>query len=247
MTFDKNQTVREIAIKKPAAVRVFESFRIDYCCGGKSPLQQACQRANAAIDKVLQALDKLETPNIAVEERPWTQCSLADLTAHIVGRHNRYARDKAPRIEELLQKVVNRPGDAHPELGATQETFVALSQELLAPIMKEECVLFPFLAEIEIAAREGRTMPPGCFASVGMPISRMPADHAAAGALLTKMRVLSGSIARRMEAVPASAGCISSGRIRAHLHRHIHLENNILFPRATEIERSLQETAHVLH
>lgn len=227
MTFDKNQTVREIAIKKPAAVRVFESFQIDYCCGGKGPLQQACQRANAAIDKVLQALDKLETSNIAVEERQWTQCSLADLTAHIVGRYHRYARDKAPRIEELLQKVVNRLGDAHPELGAIQETFSGGNGDRRA-------------RGADSAARMFRIGRDADQPDAGGPRRRRGAAHQNAGSVRRPSRA-GWKLSQRSRAVQALE------EFERDLHRHIHLENNILFPRATEIERSLQETTHVLH
>jgi regulator of cell morphogenesis and NO signaling len=154
MTFDKNQTVREIAINNPASVRVLENFGIDYCCGGKRRLDEACASANAPIDRVVEALDELDVNSISYEEE-WTNSSLADLTSHIVGRHHRYVRDESPRIELLLQKVVDRHGEAHPELSAIQDTFVALLQELFAHMMKEERVLFPFLE-----AMEGRTRPP---------------------------------------------------------------------------------------
>jgi regulator of cell morphogenesis and NO signaling len=102
MTFDKSQTVREIAINNPATVRIFENFGIDYCCGGKRPLREACQSANAPIDKVLRALDELEASNIAAEERPWAQYSLADLTAHIIGRHHRYVREEASSVTSII-------------------------------------------------------------------------------------------------------------------------------------------------
>ncbi len=245
MTFDKNQTVREIAINNPATVRVFENFGIDYCCGGKRPLHEACARANAPIDQVTQALAELDVNGISLEEA-WTNSSLADLTAHIVQRHHRYVRDESPRIELLLQKVVNRHGEAHPELGAIQDTFVALSQELFAHMMKEERVLFPFLDAMEAAARAGQPAPLGCFASVELPIARMLADHDDAGALLAKMRDLSGGYRAPDGSCPSYRGLYQAlEEFERDLHHHVHLENNILFPRAVEMERSLKETAHV--
>jgi regulator of cell morphogenesis and NO signaling len=245
MTFDKNQTVREIAINNPASVRVFENFGIDYCCGGKRPLDEACARANAPIDLVTRALAELDVKGISSEE-VWTNSSLADLTAHIVGRHHRYVRDESPRIELLLQKVVSRHGEAHPELGAIQDTFVALSQELFAHMMKEERILFPFLEAMEAAARGGQSAPLGCFASVELPISRMLADHDDAGALLAKMRALSGGYRTPEESFPSYRGLYQAlEEFESDLHHHVHLENNILFPRAVEMERSLKEAAHV--
>jgi regulator of cell morphogenesis and NO signaling len=247
MTFDKNQTLRKIAINNPASVRVFENFGIDYCCGGKRPLDEACARANAPIGLVTQAIAELDVKGISSEEA-WTNSSLADLTAHIVGRHHRYVRDESPRIEVLLQKVVNRHGEAHPELGAIHDTFVALSQELFVHMMKEERVLFPFLEAMEAAVRDGQSAPLGCFASVELPISRMLADHDDAGALLAKMRELSCGYCTPEGSCPSYRGLYQAlEEFEGDLHHHVHLENNILFPRAVEMERSLKETAHVSH
>ncbi len=171
MTFDKSQTVREIAITNPAAVRIFENFGIDYCCGGKRP---------------------------------------------------------------------------HSELGAIQDSFVALSQELFAHMMKEERVLFPFLDAMEAAVRAGQAPPLGCFASVELPIARMLADHDDAGALLAKMRDLSCGYRAPDGSCPSYRGLYQAlEEFERDLHHHVHLENNILFPLAAEIERSLKEMAHV--
>jgi regulator of cell morphogenesis and NO signaling len=245
MTFDKNQTVREIAISNPATVRVFENFGIDYCCGGKRPLLDACAMANAPIDLVTQALAELDVSGISPEEK-WTNRSLADLSAHIVHHHHRYVRDESPRIDLLLQKVVNRHGEAHPELGAIQDAFAALSQELFAHMMKEERVLFPFLDAMEAAARAGQPAPLGCFASVELPIARMLADHDDAGALLAKMRDLSGGYRAPDGSCPSYRGLYQAlEEFERDLHHHVHLENNILFARAVEMERSLKETVLV--
>ena len=245
MTFDKNQTVREIAINNPTTVRIFENFGIDYCCGGKRPLQEACASANAPIDRVIEALAELDMNGTSLEEA-WTNSSLADLTAQIVQRHHRYVREESPRIELLLQKVVNRHGEAHPELGAIQDIFVALSQELFAHMMKEERVLFPFLGAMEAAACAGQPAPLGCFASVELPISRMLADHDDAGALLAQMRNLSGGYRAPDGSCPSYNGLyLALEEFERDLHHHVHLENNILFPRAVEMERSLKETADV--
>ena len=247
MTFDKSQTVREIAINNPATVRVFENFGIDYCCGGKRGLDEACATANVPIDSVMEGLNELDVNSISPEEK-WTNSSLADLTSHIVERHHRYVRDECPQIEVLLQKVVNRHGEAHPELGAIQDTFVALSQELFAHMMKEERILFPFLEAMEAAARAGQPAPYGCFSSVKLPIARMLADHDDAGALLAKMRDLSGNYRAPDGSCASNRGLYHAlEEFERDLHLHVHLENNILFPRAMEMERSLKETAHASH
>jgi len=246
MTFDKSQAVCEIAIENPGAIKVFENFGIDYCCGGRRSLQVACESANAPIHQVMQALGELQANNMRLEERQWTTSSLVELTAHIVGRHHRYIRDEVPRIERLLQKVVDRHGKAHPELGTIQEIFRALSNELRVHMMKEERVLFPFLEAMETGALVEHAAPLACFASIELPISRMLADHDDAGVLTAKIRDLSGGYRAPEGSCPTYRGLYQAlEEFERDLHHHIHLENNILFPRAVEMERSREESAHV--
>ena len=246
MTFEKNQTVREIAINYPASVRLFENLGIDYCCGGKRPLQEACDRANVPVETVMQQLAELDMNGGLPEEPLWTGAALTDLIQHIVNRHHRYVRDEAPRLKALLQKVVTRHGEAHPELRAIQETFVALSEELFAHMMKEERVLFPFVEQMEMAARSGGPEPVGCFPSVEFPIARMLGEHDDAGALTGRIRELSGAFQPPEGACPSYRGLYHAlDEFERDLHHHIHLENNVLFPRAVELERSLQEVVHV--
>jgi regulator of cell morphogenesis and NO signaling len=246
MTFDKGQTVREIAIINPATVRLFENLGIDYCCGGKRSIEEACKKASVPVERLMKQLSELETTSVSPEEQRWMEVPLTDLTMHIINRHHRYVRDEAPRVEALLQKVVAHHGEAHPELRTIQETFVALSQELFAHMLKEERVLFPFLDQMDTAVRTGGPAPGGCFASVEFPIARMLADHDDAGALTARIRELSGCSQAPAEACPSYRGLYHAlDEFSRDLHQHVHLENNVLFPRAIEMERSLQVTPHV--
>lgn len=246
MTFEKNQTVREIAINHPETVRVFENLGIDYCCGGKRPLEEACSRAKLPIETVIEQLKQVEENSVSSEDRQWADAPLADLMANIVDRHHRYVRDESPRLEAMLGKVVSKHGEAHPELRAIQETFLALTQELFAHMMKEERVLFPFVGDMEAASHAGGPAPHGCFPSVEFPIARMLAEHDDAGALTATIRELSGGYRAPEDACPSYRGLYSGlEAFERDLHHHVHLENNILFPRAVEMERSLEESAHV--
>jgi regulator of cell morphogenesis and NO signaling len=241
MTLNTEQTVREIAINNPAAVRVFESVGIDYCCGGKRPLQEACDRAKVPVARVLELLADVKPEPVSPEEKQWADASFLDLTEHIVARHHNYVRQEAPRLEMLLGKVVSKHGAAHPELSSIQELFSALSQELFAHMLKEEQVLFPFLQKMEVAARTNTAPPCACFGSVGAPIARMLADHDDAGALTARMRALSANYQAPDEACPSYRGLYHDlEEFERDLHHHVHLENNVLFPRALEMERTLQ-------
>ncbi len=244
MTPTIDQTVREIAIDNPAAVRVFESLGIDYCCGGKRPLRDACDRANIPVAQVLELLADLKSEPTSSEEKRCADASFLELTEHIVARHHHYIRQEAPRLKILLEKVVSRHGDAHKELSSIRDLFSAMSQELFAHLLKEEQVLFPFLQKMEAAAVTGTPLPSACFESVGVPIARMLADHDGAGELTARIRALSGNYQAPDGACPSYRGLYYGlQQFERDLHRHVHLENNILFPRALEMERMLRQDA----
>lgn len=232
-----DQSVREIAIGNSRSVKVFESLGIDYCCGGKRSLQEACQRANVPLEEVLHRLS-------AVDERPaesgedWMKADISDLLGHIVQKHHGYIRSESPRLVSLLQKVQIRHGVAHPELKSIQELFAAMLEELLMHMLKEDNVLFPYLAKMEAAASEGRALPAPTFGSVEIPISRMLADHDDAAELLARIRTLSGDFQPPEGACPTYCALYHGlEEFERDLHRHVHLENNIVFPRALEMER----------
>ena len=238
-----DQTVREIAIEHPASVRVFESLGIDYCCRGKRSLLDACQRAQVPPEQLLQLLSAAEqgTPEPAGN---WAEASMQELMQHIVDQHHGYVRREAPRLGVMLEKVVSRHGEAHPELKSIQELFAAMAEELFAHMMKEEKILFPYLARMEQARSEGLEVPPAMFGSVEVPISRMLADHEDAGELTARIRALSAEFQPPEGACPTYRALYQGlEEFERDLHRHVHLENNILFPRALEIER--EGIAHV--
>lgn len=230
------QTVREIALENPASIRVFEQFGIDYCCGGRKPLSEACAAKNIAVDAVIEALEhgNVDSDSAATD---WTAMLLASLTAHIVNAHHAYVRRELPRLAEFAHKVVNRHGDTRPELPKIQAKLAQLSEELTEHLAKEEVVLFPYIAKLERALDEGTEKPHGCFGSVANPIAMMTQEHDAAGELLAEIRNLSGNFTPPAGACPTFHGFYRGlSEFEQDLHQHIHLENNILFPRALALE-----------
>ena len=243
MTSYENQTVGQIAAENPSSVRVFEKLRIDYCCGGKLPLTEACERAGIPVADAVTLLNESDRPTAA---KNWSEASASELIAHITGTHHAFVRQEIPRIEALLGKVKNRHGATHPEVAEIESLFLAAAQELQSHLMREEQVLFPYIAKLENAAHYGAEPPRGCFPSVEFPIARMLADHDDAGELFARMSALSG------EYTPPEQACMSFQALyiglhefEQDLHRHIHLENNILFPRAIALEREQAGTCHV--
>lgn len=230
------QTVREIALEQPSSIRVFEQYGIDYCCGGRKPLSEACAAGSVAVDAVIAALEvAANTPEKARED--WTSQSLTSLSAHIVSTHHAYVKSELPRLAELAQKVVGRHGASKAELPAIQAKLTQLDAELTQHLRKEEVVLFPYIVELEGAIAAGAPKPHGCFGTVASPIAMMTQEHDAAGGLLAEIRNLSRNFTTPEDACPTYRAFYDGLKeFEQDLHQHIHLENNILFPRAIELE-----------
>jgi regulator of cell morphogenesis and NO signaling len=242
MTPSANRTVREIAIENPATVRVFESLGIDYCCGGRQSLKDACAVASIPVEEVLQRLTAPPQAAGPEDMEHWRDATLGAITGHIVERHHSFVRRETPRLQGLFEKVRNHHHENHPELRAIQQMFSAMTEELRAHMLKEEQILFPHMQRLEDAAREGRPSPRPPFGTVANPIARMMAEHDNAGELLKQMRSASHDYALPDGACPTYEALYRGlEEFERDLHLHVHLENNILFPRAVELERSTGE------
>ncbi|HET7441605.1 MAG TPA: iron-sulfur cluster repair di-iron protein [Terriglobales bacterium] len=239
MNVDTTQTVREMALNIPAATRVFEKLGIDYCCGGNKSLEQACGEAHLEIQRVL---DSLETAANTAETRQSGEAyqvqPLAELIDHIKSTHHKYTREEIARLGPLFDKVCNVHGPKHPELLEMRHDFRALAQELTTHMMKEEMVLFPYIERMEEAVVAGEPILPAPFGTVSNPVAMMIHEHDTAGNLLRNLRARSDGYQ------PPENACVSYKTLfsaleefERDLHLHIHLENNILFPRAIAMER----------
>ena len=242
MSVTTEKTVRDLAVENPAATRVFERLGIDYCCGGNQTLEQACQSVNLPVDQVLQSLEEAELASQRTgKDRDWRRESLTDLIAHISSTHHKYVREEIARLRPLLEKVRSVHGKNHPELLRIQVTFGDLAQELTMHLMKEEMVLFPYVVRMEEAVVQKDPVLPPPFGTVQNPVSMMMHEHDTAGIALRLMRQASGDY------TPPPDACVSYqtlyqalNEFEVDLHQHIHLENNILFPRAIEMEQKHQ-------
>jgi regulator of cell morphogenesis and NO signaling len=240
MSATTEKTVRELALENPAATRVFEKLGIDYCCGGNQSLEQACRAANLPVDQVVDSLEMAEqTTRAAQKIHDWQREPLGDLVAHINSTHHKYTREEIARLGPLLEKVCSVHGKNHPELLHVRASFTGLAQELTMHMMKEEMVLFPYLVRMEEAVLQHEPVLPPPFGSVQNPVSMMEQEHESAGAALRAMRQAS-----RAYTLPTDA-CVSYqtlyrvlSEFEADLHEHIHLENNLLFPRAIAMEQA---------
>ena len=232
------KTVREIALEQPHSIRVFERLGIDYCCGGRKPLAEACNERDIPVDEVLAALDAAANAN-EVAPVDWTKGPLGQLITHIVATHHAFVKRELPRLATLAEKVVSRHCDTQAHLPALQRALAQLDKELTQHLAKEENILFPFIAGLEAAQTSGSTQPSSCFGTVANPIAMMTREHDAAGGLLAEMDRLSEHFTTPAGACPTYHAFYDGLKeFEQDLHQHIHLENNILFPRAIEMEAS---------
>jgi regulator of cell morphogenesis and NO signaling len=235
--FESTRTIREYALEIPAATRIFEKLGIDYCCGGGTSLADACNKAGITVDEVLDSLKTTVRSEGTFAGRDWQTTSHAELIAHIVKKHHTFTREELVRLEALLVKVCGVHGQNHPDLFHLQNQFQELRRDLEPHMLREEQVLFPYIIQIEETIEEKRPLPVPRFGTVRNPVRVMMAEHDAAGDILRAMREASSDYTTPPD------GCISFQTLysalmalEADLHQHIHLENNILFPRAAELE-----------
>ena len=169
MPTETTKTVAQIALENPNAAREFEKLGIDYCCGGRKTLDEACVAAKLPVDEVLARLEKLaaEPPT---GNKDFSAVSLGELIAHINATHHVFVRTECPRIQELAAKVVSKHAEKHPELAQVQEIFGALASELSTHLMKEEQILFPYIVRMEESVLAGEPAPPVMFGTVVNPI-----------------------------------------------------------------------------
>lgn len=225
-------TVANIVTAEPAAARVFERYAIDYCCHGQRSLDEACAEAGVNIADV-QA--ELATLAVGVAS-PAGANEVGALIGYIVATHHTYLRRELPRLGELMSKVIAAHGAHHPEVHDVAATLVALTDDLLPHLAKEEKVLFPLAIEL-LGAVETTTLHCG---SVMNPIRVMHSEHDRVGELLATLRRQTSGYQPPADACPTwralYAGC---AEMEADVHQHVHLENNVLFPKVISVEMAL--------
>ena len=239
MTLTTTKMVRDYAIETPQTIPVFEKLGIDFCCGGNRPLEEACAAANLNLDQVLQSLETAIAEPARPNDRELRSGSLAELISHIVRTHHAFVRTQIPEVEHLLEKVHSKHGKNHPELAGIRTVFHGLGQELMMHMMKEENVLFPYIERMEESVLQHEPILPPPFGTVANPVRMMEHEHDDAGAALRALREKSRDYTPPADACTSFRALYTAlGNFEKDLHQHIHLENNVLFPRAVQMETS---------
>jgi regulator of cell morphogenesis and NO signaling len=229
---DLTHTVGSIVARRPELFRVFEKAGIDYCCGGRKSLLEACREKGLDPKGLVTQLRRAAESSPPSSVSP-AQMSLAELADHIERTHHAYLRSELPRLETLTEKVARVHGNREPRLEELRGAFLGLAQELFSHMMKEEQILFPMIRQLEAAD----FTPHFHCGSLSNPIAQMESEHDVAAAFLERQRTLTDGF------VPPDWACNTYramldalARLERDLHEHIHKENNVLFPRAQAME-----------
>ena len=238
MEINKQETIAEIVKKDYRTAQIFSSYGLDFCCGGKTPLVEACQENGVDIDQLLTELNQLdkvgsETTNVS----DWTN---TQLISHIVDSHHSYVENAVPYLSQLLNKIADVHGERHPELVQIREMFDEATDALYDHMKKEELILFPAIESIEKARLDNKPLPPFPFGSISNPIQGMEGEHDFEGEAFRQIATLSHNF------TPPEDACntyrVAFAKLEEFvkdLHRHIHLENNVLFENAKRLEMEL--------
>jgi regulator of cell morphogenesis and NO signaling len=238
---NSSMTVREVAIELPQSTRLFERLKIDYCCGGNRPLTEACASIGVEVGEVMGMLESVSQSEPQGDGAvDFQKLSFSELIAYVLDTHHVFTKQEMARLELLTKKVITAHGENHPELHKVGALLDALCADLKPHMFKEEQILFPYILGLVQADSQNRPTPFAPFGTVNNPIRMMMMEHDAAGEILRDLRTITSNYT-----TPAD-GCISYRTLyealeafEKDLHQHIHLENNILFPRAIELEARL--------
>lgn len=236
-----DERIGEMVAKDFRKAEVFKKFGIDFCCGGKKTLEKACREKGLDAIAIKRELDFIELQQpVAVPSQNADNWNLDFLADYIVNTHHRYVIKAIPDIFEYTQKVARVHGTQHPEAIEIADYFTRVMNELNSHMMKEEHVLFPYIKTLVEAKQEGVEAGLPHFGTVENPIRMMEHEHEQVGTLMQRISELSNGY------TPPQGACntfrLSYARLKEFendLHQHIHLENNILFPKAIALEKEL--------
>jgi regulator of cell morphogenesis and NO signaling len=238
MNFTTKNTLAEIVKTDFRSARVFENYNLDFCCKGNRPLLEACEEKNLDADTILNEVMTVMTGSS--EDKSIEEWKIDELANHILDTHHVYTRKMLPIIFAHSQKVSEVHGKNHPEVTEIAEIFSRVNDELNSHMMKEEKMLFPFILELTDAEKNNTHPSSSPFGSIAGPISVMEREHVEAGDGFFRIRELSNNYSAPEDACGTYQVLYQElNEFENDLHRHIHLENNILFPKAIELEKKL--------
>lgn len=235
------ETLGEIATKDLRKAQIFKKYGLDFCCGGKKTVKEACAEKGLDVTRIEQELQSADQNLATSRPLPYNDWSIDFLADYIVNTHHSYVAKTLPDLRTYAAKVARVHGSRHPELLAIHTLVEEINAELTSHMIKEEKVLFPYIKELVAESKSAASPAPSPFTTVQQPINMMEMEHEAVGHNLEQIRELS-----RNYVLPEDA-CASYSLLyrlleefEDDLHTHVHLENNILFPKALKLEKELK-------
>jgi regulator of cell morphogenesis and NO signaling len=238
-----NKTLAQIVTANHQAASVFEKYHLDFCCKGKRPLSEAITEKKLQAEQVVQELNEVirkPDQNAAL----LNYITLTQLCEYVVAVHHAYVRQSSEQIFFYLEKIAGKHGDRHPELLKIVNLFTQVKEEMREHMFKEENILFPRIKELEKHSLENSPLALPASGYIEAPISVMEHEHDSAGNVLDQIRELTNNYTPPADACTTYRVAFASLQaFEADLHQHVHLENNILFPRAIEMLKKLNKQA----
>lgn len=233
-TKEEGKTVADVLLENPKALSVFKKFKIDYCCKGKMLFEEACAEAGLDPQELKgQIIKSSENGQSQMRPQDWPLDFLVD---YIINNHHKYVRESIPDLLALSDKVSRVHGSHHHELLEVDKIINIVAQELISHMQKEEQILFPAIKDLVI----GESLEKYPFTSVSHPIEMMEDEHTGAGEGFERIRQITDDYTPPQDACTSYRLLFNTlESFENDLHQHIHLENNILFPKAIELENSL--------
>lgn len=236
---ENDETLGQIAARDLRKAQIFKKYGLDFCCGGKKTVKEACREKGLDVTKIeqeLQQADKISSSR----PLPYNEWSLDFLADYIVNTHHSYVKRNLPDIKAYAEKVMRVHGNRHTELLSIYKLVEEVYAELMTHMVKEERVLFPYIKELVSAANNAQPLHATHFGTVQNPIGMMEMEHEAVGGNLAQIRELSDNYSLPDDACASYSLLYRMlNEFEEDLHLHVHLENNILFPKAVELEKKL--------
>ncbi len=236
----KDLMLSEIVTNNFKSAAVFEKFGLDFCCRGKKTISDACEEKGINPEEILIQLEKVNENYLKENHEQFDQWAIDFLAVYIVNVHHKYVREMIPVISAHIDKVVSKHGQNHPELIKVANNFSVVYKDLKQHMMKEEQLLFPYIKYLVSVENNLAQPEKPFFGTIKNPIQMMEAEHESAGNLLAEIGVLTNNY------TPPADACNTFKvfyqelqEFEKDLHKHVHLENNILFPRSIELENKL--------
>lgn len=238
MKIQENQNIGELVALDYRTASVFKKYKIDFCCNGNRTISDACENKKIDTTKILDDLDNAtQSKDTATDFQSWPLDLLAE---YIEKKHHRYVEEKILEIKPYLDKICKVHGEHHPELFNINEEFLECAGAFAAHMKKEELIIFPFIKKMVSSKSNNQPFSKPGFGSVQNPIDLMMDDHEAEGERFVRISELSNDYTPPEDACNTYRVTLALLKeFEDDLHMHVHLENNILFPKAIEMEKEL--------